>query len=335
MSAVSATTNSALASPPRQRRATILGVGAYLPPGVLTNAALATMVETSDTWIMERTGIRQRHQVASGETTATMGTRAARQAMAMAGVDDVDAIICATCSPDTLVPASACLIQRELGLPHLMPAFDINAACSGFVYGVRLATSLIESDAASTVLVICSEAMTRLIDYGDRTTCVLFGDGAGAVLVGAGDEHPIRAIRWGADGSEAEIIFFGPKQEDEASEDHLRMAGRGTFRLAVERLAEMAEELLTEAGWSIEEVDHFIPHQANQRIIEAAAKRIGIPDSKLVLNVAEVGNTSAASIPLALAGAHAEGRLHRGDKIVCIAFGAGATWGGVALEWAL
>jgi len=322
-------------APTRTRKAAILGVGGYLPPDVITNLDLEALVETSDSWIMDRTGIRTRHRAGSGETSAALGLKAALPALAMAGSPTLDAIIFATCSPDTLLPSSACLMQRELGVGGAA-AFDINAACSGWVYGLQLASSMVQSGAANTVLVVCAEALTRLVDYGDRSTCVLFGDGAGATVVGlAGDGPAVLATRWGADGGQAEIIYYGPKQEAEASPDGLRMAGRGTFRLAVERLCAMAEELAADCGWTLDEVDHFIPHQANQRIIEAAAKRSGIPLSKIVLNVAETGNTSAASIPLAMADAAREGRLKRGDKVVCVAFGAGSTWGGVALEWAL
>ncbi len=327
-------TNSSPDATRHTRHATMAGVGVYLPEGLLTNADLEVMVETSDTWIMERTGIRTRHRAGSGETAAMMGVKAARRAMQMAGVDTVGAIICATCSPDTLMPAAACFIQRELGLVG-MPCFDLNAACSGYVFGLNVANSLIQTGSIDSALVIASEAMTSLVDFTDRTTCVLFGDGAGAAVLKATDAPGIRATRWGADASRADIIYIGPKQDNEDSVDALRMRGSNTFRLAVDRMVAMGEELAAAAGWKVSEVDFFIPHQANQRIIEAVGKRLGVGLDKVIINVSEVGNTSAASIPLALGDAHLSGRLKRGDKVVCIAFGAGATWGGVAMEWQL
>jgi len=310
-----------------------MGMGICVPDGMLTNADLEAMVDTSDTWIMERTGIRTRHRVGAGETASSMGAVAARRALEQAGNPAVDMILTATCSPDTLLPSTACLIQRSLGLQG-QPAMDLNAACSGFVYGMAMADSLVRSGAARTVLLVTTEAMTSLVDYGDRTTCVLFGDGAAATVVGAsagGDG--LRASNWGADGADAAMIYYGPSQDGLRSEDRLRMAGRGTYRLAVERLCGVAEQLCADAGWSLGEVDHVVPHQANLRIIDAAAKRLGILPERVVLNVAEMGNTSAASIPIALAEAAASGRISPGDKVLCVAFGAGSTWGGVALTW--
>lgn len=312
------------------RRAGIIAVGRHLPSQTLTNAELETIVETSDTWIMERTGIRQRHRVGSGETAATLGAEAARKVLAKAETPRIDALICATCSPDTLFPSTACLIQRALGLADI-PAFDINAACSGFIYGLTVARALVASGQARTVLLITAEAMTSLVDFTDRSTCVLFGDGAAATLVGALPSGGIEATWWGADGNGADLIYFGPSDGSEA--DRLRMAGRGTFRLAVDRLCEATLQTCAGAGWSVGDIDHFVPHQANLRIIEAVAKRLGLPPDRLVLNVESVGNTSAASIPLALAQADEDGRLAPGDRIACVAFGAGTTWGGAALQW--
>jgi 3-oxoacyl-[acyl-carrier-protein] synthase-3 len=309
-------------------------MGSFLPEDVLTNAHLETLVETSDTWILERTGIRTRHRAGVGETTSSMGAIAARKAIEEAGSPAIDAIVVATCTPDTLAPSAACLVQRRLGLAG-QPAFDINAACSGFVYGMGLANGMISSGMAGTVLLVTAESMTSLVDYGDRTTCVLFGDGAAAVILGARDGGAIRAHRWGADGGEAEMIFYGPSEADPDGEDHLRMAGRGTFRRAVDQLCAMATAMCEDAGWRVDEVEHFVPHQANQRIIEAAAKRLHVPLERFVLAVAEMGNTSAASIPLAIDAARGERRFHAGDRVVCMAFGAGVTWGGVAFEWTL
>ncbi len=324
------------ATPPSRllRHASVSGVGAYLPETVITNADLEKRVETSDTWILERTGIRTRHQIGSGETVVDMSVKAARIALEMAGADSVDAIVCATCSPDTLVPSSACLIQRELNMPGI-PAFDVNAACSGYVYGMQVATTLVSSGAYDRVLLVTAEAMTRIVDYHDRSTCVLFGDGAGASVISVSDTPGVHNITLGADGGQAEIIYYGPKQDEPETDDWLRMAGRGTYRLAVDRLCAMTQEVAAGSGWSLEDVDWFVPHQANLRIIESAAKRLGAPMEKVIVNVDSVGNTSAASIALALAEAHASGRIKKGDRIVCVAFGAGATWGGVGLEWSV
>jgi 3-oxoacyl-[acyl-carrier-protein] synthase-3 len=313
-------------------RAQLISLATHLPEAVLSNSDLEAMVETSDQWIMERTGIKTRHRVSSGETSATMGADAARRALSAAGNPSIDAIVCGTCTPDTLIPSVACLIHRELGLPP-MPAFDVNAACSGFVYASIVANSLIASGMANNVLVVAAEALTTLVDYGDRSTCVLFGDGAGAALYSKAVSGGMVASRWGADGSQADLIYYGPKNDDETSTDGLRMAGKGTYKLAVDRLCTMAVELCEDAGWQPSEVDYFVPHQANLRIIEAAAKRLGIVMDKVIVNVETTGNTSAASIPLALGDAAAAGKLKPGHKVVCVTFGAGATWGGFALEW--
>jgi 3-oxoacyl-[acyl-carrier-protein] synthase-3 len=313
--------------------AQILSLGAYLPDGVLTNADMEAMVETSDSWIVERTGIRERRRVATGQTVASMGARAAVEALATAGNPVPDAIIVATCSAESRLPSAACRIQQRLGLGG-MPAFDINAACSGFVYGLALADSMIRARTLGTVLVVASESLTPMVDYTDRSTCVLFGDGAAAAVVGSGGgDGGIRAVRWAADGGDADLIYFGAREDDPHGPSAIRMSGRGTFRTAVERLTEAAIQLCEDAGWSPGEVDWFIPHQANLRIIEATAKRAGVSMDRVILNVQRVGNTSAASIPLAIHEAAAAGRLEPGHKIVSVAFGSGVTWGGVALEW--
>ncbi len=314
------------------RRAGILAVGAHLPAALLTNADLEALVETSDTWIMERTGIRVRHRAAAGETSSEMGAAAARRALERAGAGGIDALVVATSSPDTLFPSTACLVQRKLGLEGV-PAFDVSAACSGFIYGVTIAESLVRSGVGERILVVAAESMTSLVDFGDRQTCVLFGDGAGAAVGGAVAEGGIVARRWGADGGQGHLIYYGPAPDDPTSPARVRMSGRGTFRMAVEHLGDVTEGVCADAGWDPASVDHFIPHQANQRIIEATAKRLGLPLDRVVLNVRETGNTSAASIPLALAGAEAAGRFHPGDRMVAAAFGAGATWGAIAWEW--
>ncbi|MGO8687212.1 MAG: beta-ketoacyl-ACP synthase III [Candidatus Dormibacteria bacterium] len=316
----------------RERRAGILSVAAHLPDGLLSNADLEAMVDTSDAWIMERTGIRLRHRAVAGETTSEMGAKAARRALEQAGWPDVDALVVTTVTPDTLFPSTACLIQRKLGLGAI-PAFDVNAACSGFTYGLIVSEGLIRSGVADRVLLVAAESMTSLVDFEDRGTCVLFGDGAGAAVIGAVAEGGIVGRRWGADGSKGHLIYYGPKPEDASSPDRLRMAGKGTFRMAVERFCEVTAGVCADAGWELASIDHFVPHQANQRIIEASAQRLGLPMERVVVNVSETGNTSSASIPLALAGAAAQGRFRPGDRMVAAAFGAGATWGAIAWEW--
>jgi len=312
----------------------LLGIGGYAPETVLSNAELEAMVETSDTWILERTGIRERRRGRADQTASVMGAAAARRALERAGSPTVDCIIACTASPDTLFPSVACLIQRRLGLGGAA-AFDLGAACSGFVYGVTVADALIRGGHSTLVLVVATESMTSLVDYHDRATCVLFGDGAGAAVVGIGESGGLRASRLGADGAEAELIYYGPRADDPQSAPRIRMAGKGTFRIAVERMTETALALCADAGWRPEDVEHFVPHQANLRIIDAVAKRIGARPEQVIVNGDMFGNTSAASIPLALAEADAAGRLRRGDRVVGVAFGAGSTWGGIALEWAL
>jgi 3-oxoacyl-[acyl-carrier-protein] synthase III len=320
------------AVPGATRTAAILGIASYVPDEIITNAHLEAMVDTSDAWILERTGIRERRKVSSGMTTSIMAAEAGRRAMAAAGVDSVDALIVATVSPDTPLPSTACLVQRRMGLLGI-PAFDIAAACAGFVYGVTIARGLIASSGMNRVLVIAGDALTSLIDYKDRSTCVLFGDGAGAAVIGVSDDGGIESARWGADGSEADLIYYGPKAGEEDSDNGLRMYGKGTFRLGVERMADMAREVCAEAGWALEDVDLLVPHQANLRIIEAVAKRLGMPLDRVVINIDRYGNTSGASIPIALSEAVATGRVRQGDRIVCIAFGSGVVWGGIALRW--
>jgi len=317
---------------PITRHAAVLGTGAFAPPGVISNADLEEMVHTSDAWILERTGIRERRRAGAGVTAATLGAEAGRRALVSSGITDVGAIIVATCSPDTFIPPTACLVQRELGLPGV-PAFDVNAACSGFIDGLVVANSLIGSGAAGTVLVIGTEALTHLVDYTDRSTCVLFGDGAGALVLGAADRGGIVATNWGADGADADLIYYGVKGDDPESSEGVRMHGKGTFRNAVERMVIIAEELCATAGWSLGDIDLFVPHQANARIIEAVAKRLRLPMDKVMVNLDRYGNTGGASIALALAEADELGRLRAGRRVLAIAFGAGATWGGVALEW--
>jgi len=320
------------APPGATRTAAILGIASYVPDEIITNAHLEAMVDTSDAWILERTGIRERRKVASGMTTSMMAAEAGRRAMAAAGVDSVDALIVATVSPDTPLPSTACLVQRRLGMEGI-PAFDIAAACAGFVYGAVLARGLIVASGLNRVLVIAGDALTSLIDYKDRSTCVLFGDGAGAAVFGASDTGGIEGVHWGADGGGADLIYYGPRAGEEEGEDGLRMHGKGTFRLGVERMAEAANLVCAEAGWDLEDIDLLVPHQANMRIIEAVAKRLDMPLDRVVVNIDRYGNTSGASIPIALAEAVESGRVRQGDRLVFIAFGSGVVWGGIALRW--
>jgi 3-oxoacyl-[acyl-carrier-protein] synthase-3 len=314
----------------------ILSLGSYLPEAVLTNADLERMVQTSDTWIQERTGIRERRLHGSGETTSMMAANAARAALEAAGYPRIDGILVATASPDTLFPSTACLVQRRLGLAPI-PAFDLGAGCSGFAYGMTVAEALITAGRAERMLVVGAESMTSLVDYSDRGTCVLFGDGAGAAVVGVGASGGVRASWWGADGGDADLIHYGPDpyhpDREKRTEPAVRMHGKGTFRLAVDRMVETARQLCAGAGWTIDDVDWVVPHQANTRIIEAVAKRLGVPAERVVVNADRYGNTSAASIPIALDEARRDGRLQPGHRVVCVAFGTGSTWGGVALEW--
>ena len=316
----------------RSRTSTVLATGVCLPDGVISNADLEQMVRTSDAWILERTGIRERRSSGAGVTTSMLAAAAGRSALVRAGLDSVDAIVVATSSPDTFIPPVACLVQRTLGLAGV-PAFDVNAACSGFVDGLIVANGLIRARTASTVLLIGAEALTKLVDYTDRSTCVLFGDGAGAMVLAAGDAGGLLASRWGSDGAYSDLIYYGPSEEYPDTGDGLRLAGKGTFRMAVEQMTALCEELCDAAGWSIDDIDVVIPHQANQRIIEAVAKRGGISLDRFVINVDRLGNTGAASVPLAFAEAEATGRLRPGTRVLSVAFGAGATWGGFAMEW--
>jgi len=316
------------------RPVAIAGLGVHAPERVLTNQDLEKIVDTSDQWITERTGIKRRHVAEPGTTTFSLATEAARKALAATAVrpEELDMIIVATCTGDTVLPTTACLVQRRLDLGGI-PAFDVGAACSGYVYALATARGLIRAGDAETVLVVATEAMTSLVDYTDRQTCVLFGDGAGASVVTAAPEGGIRAVRWGADGSEADLIYYGPKSGEGGTGDGLRMYGKGTFRMAVERMTEVATRLCEDTGWDASDIDLLVPHQANLRIIEAAAKRLGVPMERVMVDIDRLGNTSAASIPIALAEAERSGRLHGGDRVLCLAFGSGTTWGGVAMEW--
>ena len=318
----------------------IAGTGSYLPEKVLTNADLTQFVETSDEWIVARTGIRERHVAAEGETTSDLGYQAALRAMEAAGVTaaEIDLIIMGTTTPDLIFPSSACLMQHKLGA-NGCPAFDVNAACSGFIYALTIADKFIQSGAAKTALVVGSETLTRMLDWSDRGTCVLFGDGAGAVVLeaaeGAGttEDRGILATDLNSDGQYRDLLYVDGGVASTGTAGHLRMQGNLVFRHAVEKLADTAHRALGKAGLTPENVDWLVPHQANMRIIEATAKRMHLPMEKVVLTVADHGNTSAASIPLALSVANSQGRIKPGQIIVAEAIGGGLAWGSAVLRW--
>ncbi len=321
--------------------AAIIGVGSYLPERRLTNADLEGMVDTSDEWITARTGIRERRLAAEGEATSDLAVRAARAALADADAraEDVDLLVVATCTPDRLMPSTACLVQRSLGLT--CPALDVNAACSGFVYGLQVAAAAIESGRARTVLLVGADVLSRFIDFTDRATCVLFGDGAGAVVLGLADEPGVAAVRLGADGSGWDMLTIPcggsemPLTPDTCAErdQYLRMAGNEVFKFAVRVIPRAAEEALEASGFAVSDLTWLIPHQANQRILDTVADRLGIAHEKVFSNVAISGNTSAASIPLALNDLYTSGRLQAGDLLALVGFGAGLTWGAAVVRW--
>jgi 3-oxoacyl-[acyl-carrier-protein] synthase-3 len=324
-------------------RAHIVGWGKYVPSRVLTNDDLSRMVDTSDEWIRTRTGISERRIAEDGETSASMAILASRQALHVAGVkaSDLDLIIVATCTPDYLFPSTACLVQDSLGSPHAA-AFDLAAGCSGFVYGLSSAASYISSGVYKSALIIGSETLSRIIDWADRTTCVLFGDGAGAVVLQAGNSNSgILSTALGSDGSGGDLLFMpaGGSREPAShrtvaeGKHYLRMRGREVFRFAVRAMPAATRLVLDEAGLTTKDLKLIVPHQANQRIIQASAKALGIPEDRIYSNLDRYGNTSAASVPIALCDAVAEGLLERDDVIVFVGFGAGLTWAAAAIRW--
>jgi len=324
------------------RHATIAGVGSHLPERVVPNAWFERLVETSDEWIRERTGIAERRFAAEDEATSDLAVAAVRRALEDAGVapEQVDLIVCATLTPDTPIPATAVWVQRKLGLS--CPAFDVNAACAGFSYALSTGAAFIGSGAAETVLVIGAEVLSRVMDFSDRSTCVLFGDGAGAVVLRPSEVPGIIGSVLGADGTAAEILIIPAggsarpaSPETVAARDHaIRMpAGREVFKRAVVEMASACRELLDKAGYTPQDVDVLIPHQANARIMVAVAERLGIGPDRAIVDVAEVGNTSAASIPIALDRAYRAGRVRPGDLVLLTSFGAGLAWGATLIRW--
>lgn len=317
--------------------ARITGTGSYLPPRIVTNddlaADLATRgVETSDAWIVERTGIRQRHIADPGVKTSTLATHAARAALEAAGLEatDIDLIVVATSTPDFIFPSTACLVQSNLGAPG-GAAFDVQAVCSGFVYALATADAFIQAGRARHALVIGAEVFSSILDWSDRRTCVLFGDGAGAVVLSASDEPGILAAKLNADGSQMHILCAaGSVDRGEVTGDpFLRMDGQAVFKLAVNSLSRSAREVCEQAGIALEDVDWMVPHQANVRIINFISRKLHVPDDKVVVTVGEHANTSAASVPLALDAACRDGRIRAGHLVLLQGVGGGFTWGSV------
>jgi 3-oxoacyl-[acyl-carrier-protein] synthase-3 len=323
--------------------AVITGWGMYAPSRIMTNDELATMVETSDEWIMTRTGIRERRIAADGETTTTLSVNAARDALAVAGVDpgEVDLVIVGTCSPDYPLPATAVLVATELGA-HRAAGFDLQAACSGFLYALATGTGFIRSGMYRNVLVIGVEVLSRFINWQDRATCVLFGDGAGAVLLSASDQPGgLLGFELFSDGTGCEAIIVPAggsahpaSAETVANKQHyIHMAGSDVYKYATRQMGDSAVAALNAAGLRVDEVDQFVFHQANLRIIKSVEKALGIPEEKVFVNIEKYGNTSAASVPMALVEAVAAGRIRPGDRILMVAFGAGYTAGAAVVEW--
>ena len=320
-------------------RAVVKGVGHYLPDRVVANADLEALVDTTDAWIKTRSGIERRHYVAEGQTTSDLGTRAALAALQDAGLmpDDLDAIIVATSTADLTFPSAATMIQGALGMTRGF-AFDVQAVCAGFVYALTTANALIVSGQAKTVMVIGAETFSRLMDWTDRSTCVLFGDGAGALVLaaetgeGSTADRGILSTDLHSDGRLRDLLYVDGGSST-GSTGHLRMEGKEVFRHAVEKLAETAHAALDKVGLTSEDVDWIVPHQANIRIIEATAKRMQVGMDRVVVTVQDHGNTSAASIPLALSVGKARGQIKPGDLLVTEAIGGGLAWGSVVLRW--
>jgi 3-oxoacyl-[acyl-carrier-protein] synthase III len=321
-------------------RTVVLGVGSYLPARTLTNNDLAKMVDTSDDWIFQRTGIRERHIAAEGETTSMLGENAARAALAAAGLtpDDIDLIIVGTSTPDWTFPSTATQIQAALGIAHGV-AFDLQAVCSGFVFAVATAEKFLRSGSHKRALVIGAETFSRIIDWEDRTTCVLFGDGAGAMVLearpstGAMDERGILTTHLRSDGRHRAKLHVDGGPSATQTVGHLRMEGKEVFKFAVGKVTDVVDDAFKATGITPEQLNWFVPHQANRRIIDMSAQKLGIAPEKVVATVHLHGNTSAASVPLALSAAAADGRIKEGDLVMLEAVGGGFTWGSALIRW--
>ena len=327
-----------------QVAAKITSVGAYVPPRLLTNADLEKMVETNDEWIVERTGIKQRHLVESGVATSDLAECAAKDCLRKRGIEasELDAILVATVTPDMFFPATACLVQEKIGAKGAW-GFDLSAACSGFLYAVQMGAKLIESGAHKKVMVIGADVMSSILDYTDRSTCILFGDGAGAVLLEAADADEIGMVDFvhEIDGSGATSLYMpgggslhpATAETVTAKMHFVHQEGGAVFKVAVRKMAELSEALLARNGLTAADVDLFIPHQANKRIILATAERLGMPEEKIIINIGEYGNTTAGTIPLAMHTALEQGRLKKGMTVLLAAFGGGYTIGATLLRW--
>jgi 3-oxoacyl-[acyl-carrier-protein] synthase III len=320
-------------------RSVVVGTGSSLPARVVTNAELANRVETSDEWIVQRTGIRQRYLADETETTSVLGTRAAWAALEDAGLapDDIDLVICATSTPDHTFPSTATQIQAALGIRR-GAAFDLQAVCAGFVYAVSTADKFLATGAARRALVVGAETFSRILDWEDRTTCVLFGDGAGAIVLEARDDwetegRGVLTSSLRSDGRHREKLYVDGGPGSTGTTGHLRMVGKEVFRFAVGQVTDVIAEVFEKSGTNAEALNWFVPHQANRRIIEASADKLGIAREKIVLTVDRHGNTSAASIPLALDVARRDGRIRTGDLVMIEAIGGGFTWGAALIRW--
>ena len=326
-----------------KQNAGIISTGHSYPKGVLTNADLEKIVETSDEWITTRTGIKQRHKAAADEYTSQFGVLAARQALERSNIDasEVDIIVCATTTPDQIMPSTGALIQAEIGATKAA-GFDLFAACSGFLYGLTMVESMIRTGQIRYALVIGAEVLTKYVDYTDRSTCVIFGDGAGAALLGpVAEDKGILATKIVSDGRFAEQLYspgggtkMGTTHETIDGGHHFfKMKGNELFKIAVRSMTEISNEMLEKAGYTVDDVDLVIPHQANQRITDAVASKLGVPDEKVYSNIARLGNTSSASIPIALDECVQAGKVKEGDLVLMTAFGGGVTWGGTIVRF--
>ncbi|MCX7674068.1 MAG: ketoacyl-ACP synthase III [Thiobacillaceae bacterium] len=316
--------------------ARVLGTGGHLPARITTNADLEKIVDTTDAWIVERTGIRQRHHVAEGELTSDLALKAAERALESAGIEaaELDLIIVATTTPDRVFPSTACILQAKLGVANGCPAFDVQAVCSGFVYALGVADSFIRTGQARTVLVVGAETLSRITDWTDRSNCILWGDGAGAMVLGAADAPGIMATHLHADGRYQDLLYVdGGVSLRKEGACYMRMSGNAVFKMAVNTLDAIVDETLAANGLAKEAIDWLVPHQANIRIIQATAKKLGLGMDRVVVTIDRHGNTSAASIPLAFDTAVRDGRIQRGELVLMEAFGGGFTWGSVLLRY--
>lgn len=319
-----------------QKYAKIIGTGSYLPHHILTNADLAKRIETSDEWIVERTGIRERHIAAEGELTSDLALKAAERAIEAAGIEasEIGLVLVATTTADRVFPSVACIVQAKLGIENHCPAMDVQAVCAGFVYALSTANAFIRSGQVRTALVIGAETLSRITDWDDRSNCILWGDGAGAVILKASDEPGIISTHLHADGRYKDLLFVdgGVSLKTEGA-CHMRMSGNAVFKMAVNTLDAIVDETLEANGLQQSDIDWLVPHQANIRIIQATGKKLGLPTERVVITVDRHGNTSAASIPLALDTAVREGRIKSGERVLMEAFGGGFTWGSVLVRF--